>query len=335
MREVALLAEVSLKTVSRVINGETTVDPELASRVKRAAAQLNYQPNLTASILRRSDRRSATIGLLVQDVSNPFSASIYRSVEEVATPRGVTVLAGSIEEDAHLEKVLIANFVARRVDGLLLVPAGHDHSYLQFDQRAGMAFVFVDRPPELFAADSVVSDNRQGTAGGVAHLLALGHRRIGYCGDLFRITPARLRFEGYKDALAQAGVAIDPAIVRHDLHTTSAAEAAVLEIFRSSNPPSALFSAQNRVTVGAIRALRLLGLEHQAALVGFDDFELADLLEPGITVVAQDATAIGRLSAEILFGRIDRNDAPVEQHVIHTRLIQRGSGEILPPNRGS
>ena len=331
MRDVALLAEVSLKTVSRVINGETTVDPELAARVQRAAAQLNYQPNLTASILRRSDRRSATIGLLVQDVSNPFSASIYRAVEEVANPRRVTVLAGSIEEDPELEKVLVANLVARRVDGLILVPAGHDHSYLQFDQRAGMAFVFVDRPPELFAADCVVSDNREGTAGGVAHLLARGHQRIAYCGDLFRITPARLRFEGYRDALSAADVSFDPALVRHDLHTAEAAESAVFDIFRSNNPPSALFSAQNRVTVGAIRALRQLGLEHVVALVGFDDFELADLLEPGVTVVAQDATAIGRLGAGILFERIDRNDAPIEQHVIHTRLIPRGSGEIPPP----
>jgi LacI family transcriptional regulator len=252
-------------------------------------------------------------------------------VEEVASPRGVTVLAGSIEEDTELERVLVANFVARRVDGLILVPAGHDHSYLQFDQRAGMAFVFVDRPPELFAADCVVSDNREGTAAGVAHLLARGHRRIGYCGDLFKITPARLRFEGYRDALLTAGVDLDPALVRHDLHTAGAAESAVLDIFHSGNPPTALFSAQNRVTVGAIRALRQLGLEHSVALVGFDDFELADLLEPGVTVVAQDATAIGRLGAEILFGRIDRNDQPVEQHIIRTRLIERGSGEILPP----
>jgi LacI family transcriptional regulator len=330
MRDVALLAQVSLKTVSRVINGETTVDPELASRVRRAAAQLNYQPNLTASNLRRSDGRSATIGLLVQDVSNPFSASIYRAAEEVASRRGVMVLAGSIEEDAALEKALIANFVARRVDGLILVPAGHDHSYLQFDQRAGMAFVFVDRAPELLAADSVVSDNREGTAGGVAHLIARGHRRIGYCGDLLKITTAMLRFEGYRDALKAAGIALDPALVRHDLHTRAAAEAAVLDILRSSDPPSALFTAQNRVTVAAIRALRRLGLEHAVALVGFDDFELADLLEPGVTVVAQDPTSIGRLGAEILFARIDRSDAAVEQRVVPTRLIERGSGEIPP-----
>ena len=204
--------------MSRVINGETSVNSELAARVHRAAARLNYQPNLTASILRRSDRRSATIGLLVQDVSNPFSASIYRAVEAVANARGVTVLAGSLEEDAELEKELITKLVARRVDGLILVPAGHDHSYLQIDQRSGMAFVFVDRPPELFAADCVVSDNHEGTTRGVTHLLSQGHHRIGYCGDLLG-TAARLRFEGYREALLAAGIDVDPRLIRHDLHT--------------------------------------------------------------------------------------------------------------------
>ena len=155
MRDVAALAGVSLKTVSRVVNEEPTVAVELVTRVRLAAERLNYQPNLTASNLRRGDGKSATIGLLVQDVSNPYSAAIYRAVEDVAGSVGVSVLAGSLDEDPDREREMTADLIARRVDGLIIAPAGQDHSYLQLEQRSGTAVVFVDRPPVLLAADSV------------------------------------------------------------------------------------------------------------------------------------------------------------------------------------
>ncbi len=330
MRDVAALAGVSLKTVSRVITGATTVDPGLAAQVRRAAAQLNYQPDLTASSLRRSDRRSLMIGLLLEDVANPFSASLYRSAEDVAGARGVGVIAGSLDEDPERERALAAAFCLRRVDGLIIVPAGRDHSYLRREQEMGTALVFVDRPPQYLAADSVVSDNREGAATAVAHLLSRGHRRIAYLGDLTSISTARDRFTGYREVLGAAGVAVDPALVRHDLHTIAAAEAAAAELLALPDPPSALFSEQNLVTIGAVRALRAARLQHRVALAGFDDFTLADLLDPPVTVVAQDPARIGTLAAELLFRRIDGDTSPPQEHVVPTRLIVRGSGEIPP-----
>jgi LacI family transcriptional regulator len=330
MRDVAALAGVSLKTVSRVINRTPTVDPVLVSQVQRAAAQLNYQPNLTASSLRRGDGRSLMIGLMLEDVANPYSATIYRSAEDVARARGVGVLAGSLDEDAERERELAAALFLRRVDGLIIVPAGQDHSYLLNELKMGTALVFVDRPPRFLAADSVVSDNRDGAASGVRHLLEHGHRRIAYVGDLTSIATAQDRFRGYQEALREAGLPFDAHLVRHDLHTIGAAEAAATELLTLPNPPSALFSEQNLVTIGTVRALRGTGRQHRTALVGFDDFPLADLLEPGVTVVAQDPAAIGTLAAEILFRRIDGDESPVQEHVVPTRLIERASGAIPP-----
>jgi LacI family transcriptional regulator len=330
MRDVAALAGVSLKTVSRVINGEPTVDPALAARVQRAAGQLSYRHNLTASNLRRGDGRSFMIGLMLEDVANPYSSSIYRAVENVARHRGVGVLAGSLDEDPDRERELAAALFARRVDGLIVVPAGRDHSYLRHDQELGTALVFVDRPPELLPADSVMADNREGATAGVAHLIGRGHRRIAFLSDLTSIRTAQDRYQGYLDALRAAGIAPDPAAERRDLHTAAAAEAAAVALLTGPQPPTALFSAQNLVTMGTVRALRACGLQHRVALVGFDDFTLADLLEPGVTVVAQDVAAIGSLAAEILFARIDGDAAPPRARIVATRLIQRGSGEIPP-----
>src|SRR5438445_2990270 len=178
MRDVAALARVSLKTVSRVVNGAPTVDADLADRVRRAVAQLNYRHNMTASNLRRGDRRSFMIGLMLEDVSNPYSSSIYRAVEDVARERGVGLLAGSLDEDPVRERELTATLVARRVDGLIIVPAGRDHSYLRAEREMGTAFVFVDRPPAMLPADSVMADNREGAIAAVRHLIGYGHRRI-------------------------------------------------------------------------------------------------------------------------------------------------------------
>jgi LacI family transcriptional regulator len=331
MREVAALAGVSLKTVSRVVNDEPGVSDDLVERVRRAARTLDYQPNLTASSLRRNDGKTKTIGLLLENVANPFSGALHRAVEDVARARGVLVFAGSLDEDHARERELATAFVSRRVDGLIVVPAGRDQSYLAMERKAGTPMVFVDRPPTLLDADAVLTANEEGARRAVSHLLAHGHRRIAYLGDFGTISTAVERYSGYRSALDRAGVAVDAAIVRHDLHTSDAAREALREVMAQPDAPTAVFASQNLITIGAIRALRERDLHRDVALVGFDDILLADLLEPGLTLVIQDVAAMGVLAAELLFRRLDGDDAPSARHVLETRLVTRGSGEIRGP----
>jgi LacI family transcriptional regulator len=328
MRDVAALAGVSLKTVSRVVNGEPGVSAVLAERVRRGIADLDFRPNAGASTLRRTGGRTGTVGLLLEDVANPYSSALQRAVEDVAIPRGSMVFSASLDEDPVRERELAREFAARRADGIILVPASEDQSYLASELRAGTAIVCVDRECTTLAIDSVVTTNTSGAAEGVRHLAAAGHRRIAYLGDRRSILTARQRYEGYTQALATLGFPLDPALVVHDLADPAVADGAVSTLVTRPDPPTALFTAQNLVTIGAIRALRRLGLEHRVALVGFDDFPLADLLNPGITVVAQDPAAIGRTAATLLFSRLAGNIAPPSTHVVPTTLIRRGSGEI-------
>src|SRR4051794_13724894 len=330
MREVAAVAGVSLSTVSRAINDDPKVAPDLAEKVRAAVAMLGYRRDVTATTLRRADRLSASIGLVFDDVANPFHAMLQRGIEDVARDRGVLAFAGSSDEDAERERDLVQAFLSRRVDGLIVVPAGADHGYLARDRDAGVAVVFVDRPPGFIDADVVLSDHAGGARAATAHLVAAGHRRIGYLGDRRRIHSAGERLRAPPEALASAGLPSDPALVRMELEDSAMAARATAELLSLDDPPTAVFAAQNLITLGAVAALRERGLQHAVALVGFDDLPLADALDPGLTVVAQDAGGLGRAAAEALFARLDGGAEPSRRVVLPTTLIARGSGEVTP-----
>lgn len=333
MRDVAARAGVSLKTVSRVVNAEAGVSAALVDRVRRAIEELDFRPNAGASSLRRTGGKTATVGLLLEDIANPFSSALHRAVEDVAIPRGVMVFSASLDEDPAREQELVRAFIGRRADGLILVPASEDQAYLNSELRAGTAIVCVDRECHSLPVDSVVTTNASGAAEGVRHLASTGHRRIAYLGDRQSIRTAQQRYQGYRDALESLGIPLDPAIVVHELHDDGIADDAATTLLTRPDPPTALFTAQNLITIGAIRALCRLRRESTVALVGFDDFPLADLLRPGVTVVAQDPAGIGRTAATVLFSRLAGERTPPSLHVIPTTLIRRGSGEIPPPGR--
>jgi LacI family transcriptional regulator len=331
MRDVAALSGVSIKTVSRVVNNEGGVSPDLVERVNEAARKLDYQRNLSASSLRRGDGRTETIGLLLENVANPFSSALHRAVEDVARDHGVLVFAGSVDEDPWRERGLTGAFIARRVDGLIVVPTGSDQSYFAKERESGTHVVFVDRPPALLDADYVVTDNVAGARVGVRHLIAHGHRRIGYIGDLSTISTARERLAGYHEALAEAGIAVDPSIVMQDQRTSDDAEAAVERLLARDDAPTAIFTAQNLVTIGALRALRRAKAHRSIAVVGFDELPVVDLIDPGPTLVVQDVVGLGSTAAELLFRRVQGYDAPPQHVVLPATLVVRGSGEIPGP----
>jgi LacI family transcriptional regulator len=328
MRDVAALAGVGLKTVSRVVNGESNVSAATRARVEAAIQRLDYRQDVNASFLRRLGRKTETVGLVLEDVSNPFSSALHRAIEDRARERGVLVLTGSCDEDPRRERELIETFRSRRVDGIVVVPAAADHGYLLAEQRARTPLVFVDRPPRFLNADTVTSDNVGGAGQAVAHLAAAGHRRIGFLGDALEIQTAEDRLRGYEEAHAALGFELDPTIVRTGVRDAEAATGATGELLAAAEPPTALFAAQNLIAIGAMRALRHAGLQHRVALIGFDDIVLADMVDPGLTVVAQDPVALGVAAAGILFRRLDGDASPPHHVVIDVELVARGSGEI-------
>ena len=331
MSDVAAAAGVSAKTVSRVVNRESGVSPRVRRSVERAVARLGYRPDLGARNLRRLAGTTATIALLLEDVGNPFSASLLRAVEDAVAPRGISVFAASLDEDPERERTLVEMFMTRRADGLVMAPASDDHSYLAAELQAGTPVVFVDRPPAKLSADAVLTTNRSGAAEGVRHLVACGHRRIAFLGDMRSIATARERYHGYCDALRDEGIEPDESLAVFDMHDMMSADATVTSLLTGDHPPTALFTSQNLITIGALRALRRLRAHGRVAVVGFDDFPLADLVEPAVTVIAQDAAAIGSAAARILLRRLDGDTAEPVTLRIPSTLIRRGSGEIGPP----
>lgn len=324
MKDVAARAGVGLKTVSRVVNGEPGVTPDTMQRVQSAIDALGFRRNDSARILRKG--RTASVGLVLEDLGDPFYSSLSRAVEEVARGYGSLLFTGSSDEDPDREQELTLAFCARRVDGLVIVPTSFDHRYLRPEIEAGIASVFVDRPAERIDADAVLTDNASGVREGVGHLVRQGHRRIGFIGDQPRIHTAAERLRGYRDAMAEGGLPVDESWVSMGVTAPGRVSAELRRMLEGPEPVTALFSGNNRVTVTALRVLA--GRTAPVALVGFDDFELADLLTPAVTVVAQDPGRLGRTAAELLFRRLEGEAGPPRRIELSGRLIVRGSGEV-------
>lgn len=325
MVDVAGLAGVSLKTVSRVVNKEPGVRPETEARVRDAVETLGYRANDIARNLRRG-LPSATVGLLIEDVRNPFYSAIARAVEEVAREHGYVVIIANSDEDPAAERMAAANLLERRVGGLLMVPAGRDHAYLTKEVRLGTPVVFIDRPADSVSADEILLDNGGGARQATEHLLRQGHRRIAVVGDPPTIPTIAERVAGYQGTLEKAGVPVDGSLIRVGAHDVGEAMAATRELLALPDPPTAIFATNNRACIGALHALR--ATESPVALVGFDDFELADLLK--VTVVRHDPHEMGRRAAGLLFARLSGDEGPPQRIILSTELVVRGSGEVGP-----
>jgi LacI family transcriptional regulator len=326
MKDVATLAQVSLSTVSRFINGEPG-RPELVARIQHAIDLLGYQRDLTASTLRRADRASASIGVVVADVGNPFFAAVLRGIEEVARAQGSLTIAASSDEDPAREREIAAALIARRIDGLIVVPAAGDSGHLRVGRHADVPLTFVDRPPRYLDADTVLSDNAGGATTATTHLLARGHTRIGFLGAQEQIFTSAERLRGYRAALTTAGQPVDPALICLDLDESKVATC-IESLLTLPDPPTALLTSQNLLTIGAIHALRAAGHQHRVAFVGFDDVPLADALDPTVTVVAQQPVTLGRRAAELLFERINGYAGPSRSVIVDTVFVRRESSEL-------
>jgi len=330
MRDVAALAGVGLKTVSRVINNEPKVSSETVARVNAAVAQLDFRPDIHAGNLKRHDRKTRTLGLVVGSVANPFSGALHRGVEDEAHERGTAVFASSLDDDASRETTIVSEMLRRRVDGLILTTVRKNQSYLETEQQRGTVLAFVDREPSGIDADSVVTNNAVAAGEATAHLLSRGHRRLAYLGDRAELWTASERRRGFLEQLALVGIPNADIPVIQELHDEDLAFDAAMTLLSRPDRPTALFTSQNLVTIGTLRALRALGLQHRVALFGFDDVPLADMIDPGVSVVTQHPYQMGRTAAQRVFARLDGDDSPTSSIIVPSTLVHRGSGEIRP-----
>lgn len=335
IKDVAAEAGVGIKTVSRVLNGEPNVRPEMRARVLETATRLNYRRNTIASSIRRLDQRTASIGLVVEDIANPFASMLTRVVQDFALERQHLVLVGSSDGLVEREREVVAEFCSRRVDGLIIVPSGTDQSYLEQERQRGTSVVFVDRPGRRFKADAVVSQNAEGVVEAVGHLASYGHSRIAFLGDRKSIYTAAQRLDGFRTAMTALVGEVDDRYVRTGLRDSGSAYRAAREVLAVEPAPTALVCGNNIITVGALHAMQELGVRERVALIAFDDLDLADLLRPALTVIAQNIEAIGTDAAERLFDRLQNPDVPVRRTTVEVRLISRGSGEIPAPEESA
>ncbi|BFM25604.1 LacI family transcriptional regulator [Microbacterium testaceum] len=320
MIDVAADAGVSLKTVSRVVNGESGVDPAMIERVRASVARLGYHRNSLAASLRSGNRD--TIGFIAADLSNTFYMAVAAAVSQVATRERMHVVMASSEEDADLERTLALDMCQRQVGGLIVVPTAADHSYLAREVELGTPVVFLDRPGSGIPADAILLDNRGGARDAVAELLEAGHRRIAVLLDAPSIYTMAERREGVRDAFAAAGRALDPALVVEGLHTPADARDAMERLLDSADPPTAVFCTNNRLTIGALETILPRGAD--VAIAGFDDFELSRLLPRRIRLVDYDVADLGARATETLLARGADPATGSHTHLIPTRLVDRG-----------
>jgi LacI family transcriptional regulator len=333
MRDVARVAGVSAKTVSRVFNDDPHVTAETRERVRWAMQKLNYVPNLLA----RSFRAGAddAVGLAVPDIADPFFAAMTGSIEVDLVGRGMAVVITSLYHGGHRdvaaerERSALEALLRRQISGLIVACVSADQSYLApWQERTPM--VFVDRAPRGLSGVYVIEDDLGGAREAVTHLARHGHRRVAFLDVTTPIATTRRRLKGYRSALAENGLDTSPGLICMPAESPDEAAADLVKRLAAPNAPTAVFSSNILCTMALVRAL------HQAertdiALVGFGDFPMATALTPAVTVVDQDPARLGHIAVERLLERITDPDAePRRRTVLPVRLIPRGSGELRP-----
>jgi LacI family transcriptional regulator len=322
MVDVAREAGVALRTVSRVVNNDPTVGEQNAAKVHSAITALNYRPDERARQLRLGV--TGTIGAAVRRIAEVNFA--LAAIEHTARGSGLTLLAASTDFDETREHEILISMCRQRLDGIIVEPIGENHSYLQPELEAGMPIVAMDRPMTGINADCVMSDNASGIGTAFHHLHQHGHRRIAYIGDSERVFSGRERAGAARASLTAHGQPLDRLVHTGEI-TPDRVGAALQTALGGPQPATALVTGNMETTIAV---LRTLGREQatRLAIVGFDDIPLADLLQPALTVIAQNTTTIGNTAVQLLQARIADPDRPVETVIIPPTLITRGSGEI-------
>ncbi|MCW7943175.1 LacI family transcriptional regulator [Streptomyces hygroscopicus] len=350
MADVARSAGVSVATVSHVLNGTRPVLPHTRQAVLEAIDELGYTPNTLARSLVTSRTRS--IGLAVSAISNPYFTEILQGVEAGALEHGYGLLIADPHDDPEHERKVVQLLHERRVDGLIIAPSADPRGLLALLGRHGVPTVFLDRlvedvpartppPPATgegaserdgharapFRFDQVCAENAEPMARLVTHLAGLGHRRIGLVAGLPGLSTTSERIGGYRHGLAAAGLPYDERLVARGDSAAEGAERATATLLSLAAPPTALVTANNAMTIGALRTLRDRGLSvpDDLALCCFDDFAWADLFSPRLTTVSQPSTELGAQAVRLLLDRLESPDRPSRTLRLPCAFVHRTS----------
>ncbi|MGV0849129.1 LacI family DNA-binding transcriptional regulator [Mycolicibacterium phlei] len=325
MGDVARLAGVSVTTVSHVLNGTRKVNPETRQRVEAAIEETGYRRNVVARALAAG--RTHTVGLSISALTNPYFATLVHAVERSLSDAGYVLIVGDSHDRIESERRVVDSLLDRKVDGMIVAPAaGSEHSTLPEIIGTGTPLVLIDRGADI-GCDQVASESFSSARALTTHLLDLGHRRIGVVRGLAGISSTTERFDGYVAALTDHGVDVDLSMVVDGESSTDVAEREVRKLMSLRDRPTALVSMNNAMTIGALKAVRGLGLSipDEVALVCYDDFEWADLFEPRLTAAAQDVDTVGATAVKLLLSRIDGHEDAPQRILVPTTFHHRNS----------
>ena len=332
--DVARLAGVSTTTVSHFINGTRYVSDDLRARVEKAIAELGYRPNSLARGLRKGE--SKTIGLIVPDNSNPFFAEILRSIENIGYSNGYSVILCNSDGDIEKEIAYTELLFAKQVDGIIFITTNNSCEHLQQLTDNGIPIIVIDRDVPLKGTDVLLVDNFQGGYEATRYLIGLGHRRIACITGPSLLTPSAERVNGYKQALAQAGIAENPDWIVAGDFQFQGGESGIEKLMQLENRPTAVFACNDLMALGVLRGLRKtrLAIPADLSLVGFDDIPLASVVSPALTTIAQPILKISELAIELLINRIQNKSSEFEEKhiVLPTQIVIRESCKNMESN---
>jgi LacI family transcriptional regulator len=325
IREVAEKAGVSIATVSRVISGSGGVSKKLEKRVQKSIEALDFRPNQVARRLRA--RSTKVIGVVINDIHNPFNHDLIEGIESVLQENEYLLLLGNTSDNPQREQQKLNSFLSEDVTGLIFACSNQDATYYNKLLDKGIALVAVDRKPANLKVDCVQVDNDEAAFRAVQHLVQEGHKRIGLVAGPLTISTAAQRCAGYQRALVAAGLAVDPQLIQVGDYRQVGGYSAMGVLLDQPDRPSAVLVSNNLMTLGALQMIheRDLNIPDEIALIGFDDMPWAASLRPPLTVIAQPVFEMGAVAARLLMGRIQEPGSPIQQVTLDTKLIVRAS----------
>ncbi|OJV80904.1 MAG: hypothetical protein BGO37_15365 [Cellulomonas sp. 73-92] len=330
IQDVARVAGVSAATVSRVLNGRSSVDADMASRVRQAVADTRYVPNSNGRALRR--QVSDVWAAIVSDVQNPFFTGMVASLEAVAAQRGLSVMLCNTDEHVSRERVYIQTAIAQRMAGVVIAAASAKQSNLTPLIAAGIPVVVVDRRVDSYAGDTVFVDNYLAGRLAAEHLMQMGYHRIACIAGPSEVSTTEERLAGFRDALAKGKNPVSSSMVRRANLRPEGGEVAMRGLLASAHRPDAVFATNGPLTVGAYRAIQAEGLAmpHDIALVGTDDDQWTRMVVPGVSVIRQPVAEMGALAAELLLSRGSTSHSAPQHIVLDPELLVRASSAAQP-----